>query len=104
MRKARGKVAVTGGGQKCPLWREPKNFGFGGHALIRGGRVYPLMGMVSQATHTPDIGQPSSNSLLDSRKSKLWPGGGWSSEFQTMSCCVDFSTATNQWGGMGGGS
>ena len=37
------------------------------------------------------------------RQSKLWPGGGWSSQFQTMCCCAVFSTATNPWGGRGRG-
>ena len=58
------------------------------------------MGMVPLSTHIPDIGQPWSNLLLDSQS--FGQGGGWLSEFQTMSCCVIFATTPNKWGGRGG--
>ena len=52
------------------------NVRVGGQALI-GGWGDPLMGMVpqSKSTHPPDIGQPWSNSLLDSQSFGQVGGG-----------------------------
>ena len=90
MHKARGKFVVRGGNQK-----------FGGTCLDWGGeQVYPLMGMVPQSTHTPDIGQPWSNSLLDSR-SFGQVGGGHRSFRQCP--VVQFSQLPPIKGEVGGG-
>ena len=73
MHKEHGKFVVRGD-KSVRFRREPKNFRSGGHALI-GGVPFDGYGPQIHTPQPPDIGQPWSNSLLDSRSFGKVGGG-----------------------------
>ena len=89
-----------GGGDKIVSWGGNQKILDRGDMPWLGGKGCTPWWVWSPNPHTPWYWTALVKFI--NRQSNIWPGGGWSSKFQIMSCCAVFSTGTNQWGGRGG--